>query len=346
MSSSFKVLVSKDINTVLMKGNFNEFQTYNDLKNKLIEKSQQTNFKDKDYDLKKNEHFILIFNKEIDNNTFFPDGLEGFWDNKTYSYFKEKLILRRINNGNYKLYVQKVKKLPKWKRKENHEFLNEALDESWKAISEDIIKGLNSIKLEHGKENYLNIRDEIKKNEEKFKEQIHTNIVCNNCFKKDIVGKRFICAECNNYNLCQDCEKLFYKKQIHQREHTLIQINTPLNEEKVNNLFKYNNIIDNNNQEFKNVFSAVQIEFTVINNGENDLKNCYILPVRFGSEYLNCNPKIITNEVQRNMPFKMNLVVKIPDENTKGYYEGYFRMFTPNGLPFGKVIYVKVLNGD
>ena len=139
----------------------------------------------------------------------------------------------------------------------------------------------------------------------------------------------------------------------------MIQINTPLNEEKVNNLFKYNNIIDNNNQEFKNVFSAVQIEFTVINNGENDLQNCSLLQVRFGDEYLNCIPKtiaesikqgmstiIITNEVQRNMPFKMSLVVKIPDESTKGYYEGYFRMFTPNGLPFGKVIYVKVLNGD
>lgn len=53
MSSAFKILVSKDINTVLMKGNFSEFPTYNDLKSKLIEKSQQASFKENKYDLKK-----------------------------------------------------------------------------------------------------------------------------------------------------------------------------------------------------------------------------------------------------------------------------------------------------
>ena len=75
------------------------------------------------------------------------------------------------------------------------------------------------------------------------------------------------------------------------------------------------------------------------------LKNCYILPVRFGDEYLTCNPKIITDEIQRNMSLKVILVVRVP-QNNKGYFEGYFRMFTPGGLPFGNVLCVKVLNGD
>ena len=73
-------------------------------------------------------------------------------------------------------------------------------------------------------------------------------------------------------------------------------------------------------------------------------KNCYILPVRFGNEYLSCNPKIITESVERNNPIKIGLLIKMP--NNKGYFEGYFRIFSPNGLPFGDVLYVKVLNGN
>ena len=142
---------------------------------------------------------------------------------------------------------------------------------------------------------------------------------------------------------------MFYKqfqwKKIHNKEHTLIQLNKALNDDDEDSLFKYNNIIGNNNQEFKNVPTYFQMTITVINNGEKDLKNCYILPVRFGEDYLTCNAKVISEEVQRNMPVEIELLIKVPNCN-KGYFEGYFRMFTPNGLPFGDVLYVKVLNGN
>ena len=39
---------------------------------------------------------------------------------------------------------------------------------------------------------------------------------------------------------------------------------------------------------------------------------------------------------------KVNLAIKLPDKF--GYYEGYFRMFTPSGLPFGDIIKIKVFN--
>ena len=45
------------------------------------------------------------------------------------------------------------------------------------------------------------------------------------------------------------------------------------------------------------------------------------------------------------MSVKVLLVVRLPHED-KGYFEGYFRMFSPNGLPFGNILIVKVLNGD
>lgn len=343
--STFKILVGKEIKSVYMKGNFNEFKTYNELKRKLIDKSQAQCFKSKKYNLKESDVFILHF--DVEGDIFIPDDLKkenAIWDNKTYGYFKEKLSLRKISNA-YKFYVEKVKRLPRWKKKENHEYLSDALEKCWDPIYEDIIAGVSLMKLEESKVVYSNKQKKLEENNAKLNKEKHNNVICNNCHKKDFCGKRFICAECNNYNLCQECEKIFYQKQIHQREHTLIQINKSLNDENVDNLSKYSNIIGNNNQEFKNVPSSFQLEFTVINNGENDLKDCYLLPVRYGDEYLTCNPKKIEDNIQRNMSVKIVLVVRIPNIN-KGYFEGYFRMFTPHGLPFGNVLFVKVLNGD
>jgi hypothetical protein len=338
--ATFKIFGSKEDKAVLLKGKINDFKDYKELKDKIIDASR--NSKLKQQKIKERENFILNFMEDKKSNSYIQEDLtKGIWDNKTFSYFKEKLNLRGIQNGAYKFNIEKVQRLPKWKRKENHEILNEALDASWGPINEDIINSVTLNKLEESKVIYNKKKEQLRNNEEKLNNEEHENVVCNNCFKKDFHGKRFICSECNNYNLCQECEKIFYQKQIHNREHTLIQVNKSLTEQ----LFKYNNIIGNNNQEFKNVPSSFQLEISIINSGENDLKNCYILPVRFGDEYLTCNPKIVNDEVQRNMSLKIVLVVRVP-HNNKGYFEGYFRMFTPNGMPFGNVLCVKVLNGD
>ena len=329
--ATFRILYPEK---VLFKGNFNDFKSYNDLKQKVIDKSQK-----KDQKLKENDVFILKFKN--DNNLFIPGDLqEGIWNNQTFNYFKEKISLRKII-GNYTFQIEKLKKLPKWKKKDNNAYLQASLKDSWKNISNDIIKDLNSLKLEQGNAEYTKLKKQFEENEKKINKQKHNDIVCNNCYKKDFSGKRFICAECNNYNLCQDCEKLFYKKQIHEREHTLVQINkTPKDD-----LSKYNNIIGNNNQEFQNVPSSFSIEFSVVNSGDADLEKCYILPVRYGDKYLTCSPKIIEGSAQRNFIVKISLLARLPHSN-KGCFEGYFRMFTPNGLPFGDVLFVKVQNGD
>ena len=342
--SLFKIFGSKDDKSVILRGAFNEYKDYNELKKKIIDSSQKA--KKKEFKIKESDKFILSF-FEDKKDIYFPKDLDqGIFNNKTFFYLKEKLTLHGVGaETTYKFAINKVDKYPKWKKKENHEFLKEALDSSWGPIHDDIIAGVNLSKLEESKINYQKMKDELKKNEKLLNKEIHKNVICNNCFKKDIKGKRFICAECNNYNLCQDCEQIFYQKQIHQREHTLIQVNKALSDENMDDLYNYSNIIGNNNQEFKNVPSSFQLEINFINNGENDLKDCYILPVRFGDEYLKCNPKVITDEVQRSVPVKISLVVRVP-QNNKGYFEGYFRMFTPHGLPFGDVLCVKVLNGE
>ena len=67
--------------------------------------------------------------------------------------------------------------------------------------------------------------------------------------------------------------------------------------------------------------------------------------MRFGDEYLACHPKIIAGEVQRNISIKIIVEVRVP-KIIKGIWKGYFRMFTPNRIPFGNVLYIKVLNED
>lgn len=335
---SFKILPSKDKKQVLVKGVFSEYPDYQKLKNRIIDASDKV----KGFKIKENDNFKLIFVEENDD-FYIPSQLKngvGIGNQKSYNYFTEKLVLRGIKGKCYKFYVEKMKRPYKFKEKENSVFMKEALDASWLPIYDNIIKDVNLSKLEESQVEYNKMKEQLKKNEEKINKEVHKNIICNNCFKNNIKGKRFVCAECNNYNLCQDCEKIYYQKQIHQREHTLIQVNKALDDD----INKYNNVIGNTTQIYKNVPSSFPIEFSVVNSGENDLKDCYILPVRYGEEYLSCSPKKITDSVIRNMPIKINLVVRVPDE--KGYFEGYFRMFTPNGLPFGNTLCIKVLNGE
>ena len=47
----------------------------------------------------------------------------------------------------------------------------------------------------------------------------------------------------------------------------------------------------------------------------------------------------IDEDAQRNMKVKLFPKIRLPHENT-GYFEGYFRMFTPEGFPFGNVFHM------
>ena len=339
---SFKIYEKPDSKRVLIKDNFSTFTKYVDIKKKVLDSTRNN----KNLNLSEKNKFILAYMQEKEQNRrpqFIPDDLkEGIWDNKTFLYLKEKLTLRGIKDAQYKFYIKKVDKLPTWNKKLNQEFLAQALDDSCKSIYDDIMDEVSLNKLEASKIEYNKKKSQLEKNQKEVNKEIHKNVICNNCLKDNFKGKRFICAECNSYNLCQDCEKLFYQKQIHNREHTLIQVNKSISED---NLYKYSNIIGNNDEEFKDVPSSFQIELNIINNGENNLKGCYFLPIRYGEDYLSCRPKQIDEDVERNMKVKLFPIIRLPHENT-GYFEGYFRLFTPEGFPFGDVFHMTVLNGE
>ena len=348
--SSFKILISQNCKNVILNGRFKDYISYDELKNKLMENYEKSSFIKENIPINPNEKFILVLIKNNKNNSdeiYFPEDLNNsIWDNETYNYLKEKLKIRGINER-YRFYIEKVENFPKFILKKNSEKLNQALDKYWEEVYKDITNELNIVKLEKIKnefdKNYKNKNDIDRKNINRI---IHKGLICCNCLKKDFSGKRFICSECNNYNLCQECENILYIKEIHSREHVFIQINKSFEQ---NNFFKYDNIIGNYNKEFNYICSDFfNLELTIVNIGENDLKNCYILPIRFGERYLDCIPNIIKESVKKNMSLNIELCIRKADTigiNSKSKsLEGYFRMLTPEGIPFGNVVFIKVLN--
>jgi hypothetical protein len=63
---------------------------------------------------------------------------------------------------------------------------------------------------------------DILKYKESTKHIIHQGIVCNNCQKNNICGMRFKCFTCQNYNICEDCER--YLSYIHDNSHFFLRI--------------------------------------------------------------------------------------------------------------------------
>lgn len=50
----------------------------------------------------------------------------------------------------------------------------------------------------------------------------HTNVKCDTCKKMPIVGRRFVCLVCENFDICEECEEL----NVHSK-HPMIRFNTP-----------------------------------------------------------------------------------------------------------------------
>ena len=57
---------------------------------------------------------------------------------------------------------------------------------------------------------------------------VHKGIKCNQCGKKDIIGIRYKCSTCPNYNLCENCEE----DSTHDENHIFVKIREPVSVEK------------------------------------------------------------------------------------------------------------------
>merc|ERR1711879_678332 len=58
--------------------------------------------------------------------------------------------------------------------------------------------------------------------EAEFGQVVHTNVTCDGCGQEGIVGTRYKCTVCEDFDLCENCEP------HHDRSHPMIKINEPL----------------------------------------------------------------------------------------------------------------------
>lgn len=233
------------------------------------------------------------------------------------------------------------------------EILEWTLKNTYNEICSNLKNELNESKLIVGKKEFD--RKKFSTNEyfkDSFYKGININTICENCLETNFYGIRYICAECNNFNLCYDCKNYISKNYLHNYNHNFIQIKRPIIED-INN---FNNIISPNKMFFDDQETSFSVKITLVNNGENNLSGCFITPVRYGKKYLSCLKRTITESLEKNEKTEIELFIKFPEyyenniindnnnfnQNEVINFEGYFRMFTEEGLPFGNIIYIKV----
>ena len=321
---------------VLVKGDFLKYQ-WDKLKMTIIENSKKGEFKSLNKEIKIRDDFILEF-LDLPKNFKFP--LQSIWSKKTFTYLVENLKSYMEKNPNeeikLRLALSKVDKLPKWDPPKYDTFLQQVLENTWKHEEEKIKSHLNDFELTNAQNNFL--RKNYKDSNDKSSQIKNDNVICNLCLSVDFFGRRYVCTSCNNYNLCQNCFNL----GEHNLEHNFILLKKPVKDDDIT---KYNNKFCPSNHVLRNIFDPFEISFKVANLGEKDLKNCYITYINFNGNYLWSEKYILNDSFGRNETKEIKLKIQFKNvEDKNGIFEGQFRMFNENGIPFGDIIKVRVKN--
>ena len=332
-----KIYYEKFKNDTVLNKNLSSFENYQSLREAVIaasnDKKQVASIKK--IAVKNGDKIVLeIVEPKI-------GGINSIFNKETFNFFNNK-----VNEGHLtliKLYITKVEKYPDWSPPQIYEILKNTLqsasDENSKVLIEELAQE-KSEELNNGQRVYLVKRNEEKSISEENIKDVHLRVFCNNCPNNNFFGNRYICAECDNYNLCQNCYT--NERFTHCKEHTFILIKSPImldlslfsclfiNKRKIINVDK---------------FEAFDFEIEIINNGIESLQGCFISPIRFGKKYIGCTKDSIESEVQNGAKYTMKTMIKFEDENIiekNNQYEGYFRLMTQEGLPFGDIFYLQV----
>ena len=335
----FKDLLDKGDRIVLLRGNLLQFK-WNELRKKIIENSHNSYFESNNLALNNDNNFSLkiIEPPEIDlskitviNNdisfSYLIETLKTYQDNNPINDIKIKFSLQNNNDEN----------MPKLGKLSNSIFLKETLQNIWKNEEKKIKTKLNEIELLESEINFLN--KDINENKSELNDDKNNNIICNECLSLNFYGYRYICSYCDNYNLCYNC----YKKDNHNKDHTFIVCRKPIIGE--NNINEYNNKISPNSFIFKNIIKSFEVDIQIANTGEKDLNNCYIGYIKCDENYLYCN-KYTLEKFEKNKKDDIKLKIHFNKSDNLNFntFEGHFRMFNENGIPFGDILKIKVIN--
>ena len=142
---------------------------------------------------------------------------------------------------------------------------------------------------------------------------VHKGIKCQKCFQEPIVGYRYKCTVCNDYNLCDQCEEKNFLNKEHphnfikiRKERNEIEQNLISNINLSNNNFKnQNNMYPDfgsigNNNNFNNNFNFIGNENNFNNFNNNNMNNLN----NFGNNNNNFNNENNMNNRNNNNMFR------------------------------------------
>ena len=125
----------------------------------------------------------------------------------------------------------KYSKILEQKIEEMHKTIFENVQKQNQTILDNYVKKFNDLEKEREEENVrlsqIMISNKSQMNMGDIPNKsicitVHNKIGCNNCKLKPIIGFRYKCSKCRNFNLCEKCEEKNEIKEFHQ--HNFIKI--------------------------------------------------------------------------------------------------------------------------
>ena len=317
----------------IIREKFSKIDNYESLRKKIIEKTANFGGPIASNGVKDKDKFVLELAEKF-------AGIESVFNEDTLKFLRDKVVETEATS--VLAYITKVKEYPIWKPPQILEIFKDTLEKASKETIEEIKSDLILENLENGNRVYIKEKKEEKDICDDTVKECHIHVFCNHCQRGNFFGFRYICAECNNYNLCEEC----YSNNIytHDKEHTFIRIKKPLDTEDID-LNMFSCIFTKNRVYEKRDFDFFNLDVEIVNNGIADLNGCFISPIRFGKNYLGCTKQTIDEEVKTGQKVTIELGITFYDEdnyNPLDQYIGYFRLMTPKGIPFGDILYVQL----
>ena len=164
----------------------------NDYKNKIEE--YQEKIKECEDEFSKSQQIQnQMKNDLVLKQKLFDDKLEK--QKKEFEKIKEEMESKIKNEYEKKLEEEK---------KKMDELLLLQIQEKQNELEKNLEQKINQ------KNNELSNMQNIHSNKRlssSFSQIIHQRIKCEMCFSEPIIGNRYKCSQCNNYNLCENCEE-------------------------------------------------------------------------------------------------------------------------------------------
>lgn len=295
-----------------------------------------------------------IINQTYINND--PNKIFRIIDKRTNKIIKDQndyeyLLLENFTEREITLLIKLIDKPPEYQEESNHIFFKskiifpkkEELTEEEK-IKQSIRKLVQS-KL---KELEKSIVEDISKKVDIIPPNVHKGIKCSNCGMKNIVGTRYKCAICPNYNLCEICEANIE----HDEDHVLLKIKDPVTSEKILEQ-KINNSIILPEMDFKaepEVFefqrsNMINIQTVNLINNTNKIwkKNTSFVCVKEKSNLIG-NDFILEDEVKPGQSIKIEIAFEDTvniNELQKEFYSSFI-LLDENKKQIGKIHTFKI----